>query len=552
MTMIIKKYGLKIFLAVSAAFTFCSCSDFFNPDSSDMLKESDYVGETTELYSGYFGLASLVQDVADQAVFLEGLRSDFLEPTLNAPQEMWDIYSYKADLQGNHLANPKGYYAIINSANDYLFHLKAYQKANPRALTEEVFAGLGGGAIRFKVWAYMMLAKIYGEAKLIDEPVTGLTDINRFQTIGFEQIITQCIYWMTTDDFGYQGIHSVRWSKSEAILIPGKTESASDLEWNRVTPHPNALLAELNLWAGNYGETVSQCIAILNEGALESSYMVTNSEWNSEWMKFGSQFTRKEHVNVAFFDYAYHQTNRIIKYFSNNYPNEYLLRPTEAAMARFNAQIRGDGQKGDLYRGEGRTFKKVNGEYVVQKFLSGHETSTTIFRNDVLISLYRASDIFLFLAEALNNLGRFEEAYVFLNGGIGNYFDSNKGVFIGPFANKGYPTALYDPKSPTLGVRGRVSMGIIGSLDQEKLTTGADSLRFIAKMDSVYVEETILESAGESRGLFAMIRNARKYPEMQAVWARKVAAKYSDGGAGIESKLVADIDNWFIKYNLSE
>ena len=70
-----------------------SCEDFFTPDADDILLEKQYVGDYTELYSGFMGLAASMQQVADQASFLEGLRGDLLEPTANAPRDFWDMYS---------------------------------------------------------------------------------------------------------------------------------------------------------------------------------------------------------------------------------------------------------------------------------------------------------------------------------------------------------------------------------------------------------------------------------------------------------------------------
>ena len=74
------------------------CDDFFTPNTDDILLEKDYIGTSYELYTGYMGLAACVQDVVDQAIFLEGLRGDLLEPTTNASIDMWDVYNYK-DLQ---------------------------------------------------------------------------------------------------------------------------------------------------------------------------------------------------------------------------------------------------------------------------------------------------------------------------------------------------------------------------------------------------------------------------------------------------------------------
>ena len=149
------------------------CDDFFAPNTDDTLLEKDYIGTSYELYTGYMGLAACVQDVVDQAMFLEGLRGDLLEPTTNALVEMWDVYNYK-DLQqpfsDNALADPKGFYAVILNSNDYLEHVFEYKEKYPTVLSTSDYNGIIGGALRYKAWAYLMLAKIYGEAVYLDDP----------------------------------------------------------------------------------------------------------------------------------------------------------------------------------------------------------------------------------------------------------------------------------------------------------------------------------------------------------------------------------------------
>ncbi len=532
---------------------FSSCDDFFNPESKGSLLEGDYVKEKSELYTAYFGLGALVADVADQAVFLEGLRGEFLEPTDNAPQEIWDVYNYESDLKGNSHADPKGYYKIINNANDYIAHLDDFRKKNPSVLSEAYYLGLGGGAVRFKVWSYLMIAKLYGEAVIINDPITQYTDINKYPKASFDQIIDQCIEWMENGDRGYNGRNTIRWSKDDFLLIVGNNETASDLEWNRITPVYQALLAELYLWRRDYTKSLENCLNLITEGANEASFLLNLSDYNGEWISMMKQYTRKEHINAAFYSYLKGQTNRIHRYFSNQLPNQYVVKPSKMTMERYNRQVRNGNSLGDQYRGNGKTFKTTDGQVVVNKFSTGI-TSINVHYNDVIIPIYRASDIYLFMIECLNNLGRFEEASVFLNGGINAYFDAPNGKWVGVFADKGYPTALYKASGDRscAGVRGRVDLAPVNVPTDEIIQLGTLAQSYIAKMDSCLVEETCLESAGEARGYYAMLRNARNYPEMRAHWAKDVASKYGEKGAVIENLLASDINNWFIKYDLND
>ena len=369
--------------AFSFSILLSGCNSFFNPDADDVLQEKDYVSNYTELYSGFMGIAGAVQSVAEKGMFLEGLRGDLFEPTNNASRDIWDVYNYSDNLKGNSLADPKGYYNVILNCNDYIQHVLAYRKANPTALSTDVYDGLIGGALRYKAWTYLMLAKIYGEAIYLDDPLTSYKDLSKYPTLGFDEIIEKCRSLIVDGVDGVNGKGVIRWS---AELFPGQADSPTNLQWNRICPTPECLLAEIYLYQNNYQEAWNNCVSIIRQGGEEASFQLNLSEYNGEWKKFGREFSRMEHITVAFFDYSLNQTNHVIDYLSNTAPNSYYLRPTEAAMNRFNNQYTAGGLLGDKYRGYGVTFKQVNNDWVMEKLLSGHETSTTINRNDVQIS----------------------------------------------------------------------------------------------------------------------------------------------------------------------
>jgi hypothetical protein len=528
---------------------FTACTEFFSVNPDDVLLEENYPNTVTELYSGYMGIASTIQEVADKGSFLEGLRGDFLEPTMNASKDIVELYNYNVSAD-NELADPVGYYKIILNANDYINHAAKFIKENPTSIDEQTFDALVGGAIRYKCWAYIQLAKIYGKAVWIDDPLAAYSDISAYPVYEFASLIDKCIELMekgiVINGENIPSDGNIRWSE---VLFPGQGESSSNLQWNRICPPAECLLAELYLFSGNYQGVVDNVLSILREGGLEASFQLNKSEWNGEWMKPFGGFYRKESIFMFTYDYNLNQTNRLIDYYSNLPPNQYLMRPTQAAMDRFNIQISSDGSIGDANRGEGKTFKKSNGEWVVNKFSAAHETADKIYRNDVLITLYRASDIHLWLAEALNNLGRFEEALIFLNGGIETYYNSSSGVFIEPFEN--YPVSLYRTSSSgdgaSQGVRGRVSLNKVGEQILKNPSDDIDKDKFV--LDSLIIEETCLESAGEARALYAMIRVAKRWNDPSVV-ADRVSAKYPDGKAeGIKTKLMIP-ENWFINFPL--
>ena len=571
-----------IVITFVSAISFSACSDFFDPKSDAYEKEEDYISEISELYSGYMGVTASVQDVADLASFLEGLRGDLLEPTRNAPSEIWSVYNYD-DIKSNSFADPKGYYKVIMNANDYLDQLFAYKAKNPSAVSQTTYKGLVGGVIRYKVWAYLMLARIYGEAVYFDESITSYSDITKYPLLNFDQIIEKCRDLMEVGINGIDGKGEVKWSEE---LFPTQGASPTSLSWNKICPPYEALLAEIYLNTGDYQKTKELCLSLIARyGRTEDAYQLNLSDYNSGWKSFGYAYSRQEHVVYMHYDYSLGQTNRYIDYYSTVSPSKYYLKPTAAAMYRFERQYNSGGVLNDKYRGSGVTYKKEGNDWVLQKFLGAHATSSLAMRNDVVISLYRASEIHLFLIEALVGLGQFNQALPLFNDGIGQYFNATEGEFTAPY--KGYPETLYTtPSKPgdraNRGVRGRVDLQPVG-LYALQSATASDTLKNICRLDSLILEEYCLEFAGEAKSLYAMNRIAKRWsntaskswasewinnannegPEavakvnelwnggVRSVWASKIAAKYTDTGLASKVKgLLADPNNWFIKYDL--
>ena len=59
-----------------------------------------------------------------------------------------------------------------------------------------------------------------------------------------------------------------------------------------------------------------------------------------------------------------------------------------------------------------------------------------------------------------------------------------------------------------------------------------------------------LESAGEARTYYTMLRSARRWGgKARKIWAYKVAEKYVTA-TSVGSNLEASDENWFIKYDL--
>ena len=98
-----KKNILK-YVLLSMTFFLGACNDFFNVETKNVLDHDGYITEESEMYSGYIGIMTKVQAIGDKVIYLTDTRGELLEPTKNAPSELYSIYNYDTDLTGNSYA----------------------------------------------------------------------------------------------------------------------------------------------------------------------------------------------------------------------------------------------------------------------------------------------------------------------------------------------------------------------------------------------------------------------------------------------------------------
>ena len=302
-------------------------------------------------------------------------------------------------------------------------------------------------------------------------------------------------------------------------------------------------------------------MSIIQSGSTEASFTLNKSKYEGSWIQLFSTtaYNRQDHITVAFYDYANNQTNRIIDYYSNSFPNKYYLRPSESAVVRWEES----GDKDLKFRGINKSYKESTEGLIFYKFLGAHTSQDYIYRNDVPLCYYKAADIHLWLAEACAGLGKYREALMFLNGqssskqNFGSLYNKNTNVFNPPFER--YPISLYEcvgkeSQMNSQGVRGRVAASAVGewilSEDENTNDVIVEPEYAYWMVDSLLVVESGLESAGEARTYYSMLRSSRKFGDSaREVWADKVAKKYISGSA-IKGALMTTDDNWFIKYDL--
>lgn len=578
----------KFTAAIVASLLLVSCTD----DTTDVLDESTYPQTISELYAGLWGCASTVADVADQALIIEALRGNLAQPTSNAGTELWDIYEYR-DLNGNSLVDPAGYYRIIMNVNDYVAHVNAFRQENPTALNFEEMYGVSfdmyiSTAIRYKVWAYLMLGKIYGEAVYFDDPLKEYQDIKNYPTLNFEQIIEKCMQLMTTGMYGVDGMQMTRW---RTFLFPSTTgEEEGLMRYDRYQFTPYTLLAELYLWKAalspnpnDYKQAAINAMTEITNGGYTSgaeNYLLSlRGAYGSNFKNAIHTYYRWEDVTMASYNPRVGESNRLEDYASNVAPYSYYVMPTDDARARFDTTyIANSDQQYRDNRGSGRTFSEATpGQYVLTKWINGSsQTSETI------IAIYRASNLHLMLCEALSGVARFttdetqrhaliEAALALINGGIGSYWNAPTGAYAedscfdilydifgmgstsAPYlANlyRGLTHELSASQYINRGVRGRVDMLYVGD---SILVKNEETNEYLYtpeqqcwKLDSLIAEENFFELSGEGHVMFTMHRIKRSYAGAHDDFF----IDWMAGGRAVAAGALASEDGWFVGYDL--
>ena len=548
------------FMSLCLAMGTVSCDDFFEPETDDVLDGDDYMAEQTEMYTGFLGIMTRMQAVGDKAIYLTETRGELLEPTTYSTSELIALYNYDDDLIGNPYADPAGYYDVVIACNDYLVNIQEFGEQYPELWDQKVSDGLISSTIRLKVWAYMMLAEIYGQALWFDDPITEIQDLTKFELLDTEGVVDKCLDLLEN---GYDGVASnivfswYQWLDPDTELGDSKYRY-----WDYMIPTWEGLYAKGALWKGAYlqksgradeaNDYYNNVVDTLANAINQHMLTVSNQEWNrSQLSAPRSKYWKSEEpskfqaVSVLKYDYADNQTNSLMKHFNTQFPNDYLLCPSDSGLARWEDPVFNPGAStGDSRFGV--NFKETyNGsnEYYVSTYVRDNQQS---FQDDTYIYLFRADEYHFFMIEALNNLGRYTEADVLMNMGLSRYatsvgvksveawetyqkenkmFEEFSSLWIGGL--DGSHKYSNDGIRNVLGLKDRPFV-----IDDEE-TPNAKKLN-----DCTIADEYMLEFAVEGKTYPALIRIATRWNDYSIV-ADRVSPKYGARASEIHAKIMA-------------
>lgn len=536
----------KTILTVIFAASLISCESFFEQTPDNMLEADDNYTDRSNVYASFMGLMATLQDVAPKLVVASELQGDLLMPTDQAPDSYWEVYRYGVQ-PGNSVADPTPLYRIVMNCNDFMRNTIEYNTDYPGVIPVSTYRQMIAGAVTLRAWAYLNIGKFYGKTVYYDYAMTGETDLSKLPVLSFDELIPELIHFMNT---GVDNVNGLR--RVDINTMFGTTGI-----WGSVPISPDALMCELYLWNKDYESAAKKGINLITGQALTpagdnnkftlSEQFGKTKEWHTLFSETPANPQTNEGLTMVLYDYSQRQINPLYSLFSSDATCQYYMKPTAVMTSRYTGR---DYQSGAQIvrdpRGSGVSYETLQGETVLSKYT----LNRTIQQQDAPIYIYRAAEIHLMIAEALTALGNYDAADAILCDGFKPYYVS------GNRYNQPFDAPIYAFEKLKLGqgVRGRLSIPAVRSTDERFMgELDPDSPEYTGRrqmvLDSLIIEETARELAGEGKRWFTMMRIARNTND-PAMLARMVTRKFPVAERPAYAAKLEDPANWFIDYDL--
>lgn len=530
-----------LFLASTMALS--SCVD---TDLESVVEYKNHYQTIPDAENAILGLYGSFMKLAEQTIVLGELRGDLMDVTVNSSADLQEINANTPSV-GNRYVDMTDYYTVIQNCNDIMAGFDAMLASN--RMTRDEYAEFYSDVAAVRCWTYLQLGVHFGRVVYVTDPTITVADAQKLEKqdgIGLDELLPKLIDCM-------EGLPSLE-DYQNSSLVQYKLDGYDLIHY---FINKRLLLADLHLWNNDYMQAATlyreflstdeeldatknntryRCgsYAITSGGVHESYFLIGYDRYHEDdincyhntWTNMFSlpadnSLIWRELIWTISYDKAYEPYYSLIDLFANQGQGTYQLKPsTYAINGLWEAQVQNNKFVFDG-RGRDASFKLVDGEYVVQKYLYDYDP-TKPYEKGGRWFLYRSALVLLRYAEAANRCGYPLLASAILNNGFKSAYNwgddagaLNSQTGWGP--GNPYPAPFYfdarymetpyvrAPWRDFSGIRGRASLKAVDF--PATCTTTQDSIQF---METALIEEAGLECGFEGHRWGDLTRVARR------------------------------------------
>lgn len=171
----LKSYIFQIALAAVFAGFLGSCEDMLEPTSDYVIYENgSHLKTPADTATSLIGIIYKLQAIGDRTNLLGEVRGDLVTLTTQASADLRALANFEVTDE-NKYNSPRDYYAVINNCNYYLAYAdtNAYDNRG-----NQIFAKEMAQVRSIRAWAYLQLALNYGKVPFYTNPLLTEQDAN--------------------------------------------------------------------------------------------------------------------------------------------------------------------------------------------------------------------------------------------------------------------------------------------------------------------------------------------------------------------------------------
>lgn len=360
-----------------------SCEGWLDLIPPDGLVRDEYWKSKEDVEASLMGAYQQFAKL-DATLFLMGeLRGDMMVYDVNASSDYRDIMDGNI-FPDNSLSNWSDFYTVITYCNSVLKYASIVQESDP-TFTEYQMKVFESEALFLRSLAYFYLVRIFREVPLILE-ASESDNVDFFQPTSTEEVV----------------IEQIKADLLEArISVREEYRDIRETRGRATKAAINALLADICLWNYDYEDCINYVNAVENQG-YEA---VPGSQWFTIFYPGNSL----ESIFEFQFDASLDQTN-------STYRLTYFYRNFKASTSALELLDPSQETSKEIIRGEGSI--RVS-DSKIWKYAGALPDGKTLRPGEENLDgnwiVYRMADLILMKAEALSQIGRYDEALVLVN-----------------------------------------------------------------------------------------------------------------------------------------